>query len=103
MIKEKLEEKHVLERSEIVILPSEHGKKTSELIRDYILMQQQSVKSKSSTEGKNNQKLQYLDILFVGNKGADFSGSKDKYLGSTANEVICNTKLNVCFVIEKQK
>jgi len=62
--------------------------KTSEIIREYILMQQ------SNEENKH-----YLDVLFVGNKGADFSGSKDKFLGSVANEVICHTKLNVCFVI----
>ena len=48
--------------------------------------------------GKGNEG-HHLDILFVGNRGADFSGSKDKYLGSVANEVICHTKLNVCFYI----
>lgn len=100
MIKERLEEQGVLDRSEIVILPSEHGKKTSELIRDYLLMQEKSITRPK--EAKGNQNAQYLDVIFVGNKGADFSGSKDKYLGSVANEVICHTKLNVCFVIGKK-
>lgn len=62
--------------------------KTSEIIREYILMQQ-----------LGSEKKHYLDVIFVGNKGADFSGSKDKYLGSVANEIICHTKLNTCFVI----
>jgi len=87
-IRDEVENKGVLDSTEVIILPSEHGKRTSEIIREYILMQQ-----------TNNEKNHYLDILFVGNKGADFSGSKDKYLGSVANEVICHTKLNVCFVI----
>ena len=42
----------------------------------------------------------YIDFMFVGNKGADFS-SKDesKYLGSVANELIRHSKLNVFFMI----
>jgi nucleotide-binding universal stress UspA family protein len=40
-----------------------------------------------------------VDYIFVGNQGSDFSGRKDKYLGSTANEIIRHTKLNVVFVI----
>ena len=54
-------------------------------------------------EKTSSNEKQYLDILFVGNRGADFSGSKDKFLGSVANEVITHTKLNVCFVINKKK
>jgi len=41
----------------------------------------------------------YIDIVLVGNKGADFS-SRDEthYLGSVANAIIRNTKLNVLFM-----
>lgn len=70
--------------SEIKILKSQHGRKASEIIREYLL---------ASVE--NN----YVDIVLVGNKGADFSTNNDKdYLGSVANAIIRNTKLNVLFM-----
>jgi nucleotide-binding universal stress UspA family protein len=41
----------------------------------------------------------YVDIVLVGNRGADFSTNSDKdYLGSVANAIIRNTKLNVLFM-----
>jgi len=41
----------------------------------------------------------YIDIIFLGNKGADFStNDKDKYLGSVANAIICHTKINTTFM-----
>ena len=40
----------------------------------------------------------------MGNKGADFStNNEDKYLGSVANAIIKNTKLNVVFMPWSQK
>jgi hypothetical protein len=40
----------------------------------------------------------YVDVVTVGNQGADFSSLRDKnYLGSVANGVIRKTKLNVLF------
>jgi hypothetical protein len=66
-------------------LKSQPGRKAAELIREYLLA--------SSTDDK------YIDIVLVGNKGADFStNDKDKYLGSVANTIIQNTKLNVIFM-----
>jgi len=42
----------------------------------------------------------YVDIIFLGNKGADcFSEDTKKYLGSVANEIIRNTRLNVAFIV----
>ena len=40
-----------------------------------------------------------IDFVLVGNKGADLS-TRDtkKYLGSIANEIITNTKINVIFM-----
>lgn len=40
----------------------------------------------------------YIDFVAVGNTGADFSGhSNKKYLGSVANGILRNSKLNVLF------
>ena len=80
-----LEEKecHSGDVSKIVILPSEEGRKTHDIIREYLL---------ASVEEK------YVDFIVVGNKGADFSsGDKNKYLGSVANSVLRNTKINTLF------
>jgi len=42
----------------------------------------------------------YVDIIFLGNKGADcFSEDTKKYLGSVSNEIIRNTRLNVAFIV----
>lgn len=41
----------------------------------------------------------YIDFIYVGNKGADFSSRDSKqYLGSVTNEIIRHTKLNCMFV-----
>jgi len=82
-----IEKKNLLKTYEVVHLKEEAGRKPHEIIKEYVLMQ------KPGDKGHN------FDVLFFGNKGADFSGSKDKYLGSVANEIICHTKINVCFVI----
>lgn len=81
-ISEVLENEDCLEFSEIVILPN-HGKKPKDLIREHLV-----------DIGNID-----VDFLFVGNQGADFSKSKDKYLGSVANEMIRHTKFNIVFVI----
>ena len=78
-----LEERDCLEHATIDILKSQAGKKTKDIIREHI---QQWTKDF------------YIDYIFVGNKGADFSGTKSEYLGSVANEIICHTKLNTCFM-----
>jgi nucleotide-binding universal stress UspA family protein len=66
------------------ILKSQHGKKTSDIIRDQLM---------SWTNEK------FIDYIYVGNKGADFSSRNEKnYLGSVTAEVIKHTKLNVFFI-----
>ena len=43
---------------------------------------------------------EYIDFIFVGNKGADFStNDKNKYIGSVANEIIRTTKINLFFMV----
>ena len=69
-----------------MVLESETGRSASDIICDYC----------RATVDKEN----YIDIILVGNQGADFSSNdKDKYLGSVANNIIRNTKLNVLFVV----
>lgn len=64
-------------------MSSEVGRRTADIIREYLI-----------TEMEN-----YVDFIFVGNTGADFSSRDDKkYLGSVSNEIIRNTKLNVMFI-----
>lgn len=59
------------------------GKRACDLIRDYLM----------------NDCTDYIDFIFVGNRGADFSAKNDKkYLGSVANEIVRNTNLNVMFM-----
>jgi len=66
------------------ILKSEHGKKSCDIIREALT---------KWTEDK------YIDFIYVGNKGADFSNRDEKkYLGSVTNEIIRHTKLNCIFV-----
>ena len=78
----KLEEYEADDKSEINILPSEWGRRSADIIREYVV-----------------EKADYIDFIFVGNKGADFSTKKkDKYLGSVAHEIVCNTKINVFFM-----
>ncbi len=77
-----LEERGCLEYGEVNILKSEAGRKTADIIRDHL----------TSTE-------KYIDIVLVGNQGADFStNDKSKYLGSVANQIIRHTKLNALFI-----
>lgn len=72
-----------LEATEVKVLPSEHGRRSADIIRDFVMEQSD-----------------YIDFIFCGNQGADFSSNdKSKYLGSVSNELICNTKLNVFFLI----
>jgi len=79
-VEEQLEMDSCLEHAEVKILKSEFGKKTKDIIRDHL----NSIKE--------------IDIVFVGNKGADFSGTKYDFLGSVANEVIRHTKFNCVFI-----
>ena len=85
-IKEKvafdLEERDCIDKAHIEIIPSQAGRRTKDLIREHI------------TDNKDL----YIDYIFVGNKGADFSGMVDDYLGSVANEIIRHTKLNTVFM-----
>lgn len=65
-------------------MKSEYARKTSDIIRD----------SLTSWTGKD-----YIDFIYVGNKGADFSSRNESdYLGSVCGEVIRHTKLNVFFI-----
>ena len=81
-VSDHLEERDCLEFAEINVIKSVYGKATKDLIREYIL----------------DRPSKFCDFIIVGNKGADFSGSKDKYLGSVANEILIHTKLNTVFV-----
>lgn len=67
---------------EMAVLPNEYGRRTADIIREHVV-----------------EKSEYIDFIFVGNRGADFS-SRDvkKYIGSVANEIVRNTKLNVFFM-----
>lgn len=76
-----LEEKNCLENAEIHIIGND-GRQTKDLIREHL----------------DDFAERPTDLIFVGNTGADFSKSKDLYLGSVANEIICHTKYNVVFV-----
>ena len=79
-----LEEKGCLQDSKIEILKSEYGRKSADIIRDCL---------------QNSVDENHIDIVLIGNQGADFS-SKDstKYLGSVANQIIRHTKLNSLFI-----
>ena len=80
----KLEELDAHENVKVEILNSHPGKKSCDIIRDALM---------SWTDQK------YIDFIYVGNKGADFSSRTDKdYLGSVTNEIIRHTKLNVFFM-----
>ena len=77
-----LEERGCLDKCDFNILRSEYGRKTGDIIREHL----------TSAD-------KYIDIVIVGNQGADFSSNdKSKYLGSVANQVICHTKLNCLFM-----
>ena len=81
-----LEEKncHHKAKSEIKILPAETGRKTCDIVREYLL---------------SHVAEEYIDFILVGNKGADFSDKTTKhYLGSVANAILRNTKINVLFL-----
>lgn len=78
----KLEDYEADDKSEVKILPSEFGRRSADIIREYVV-----------------EKADYIDFIFVGNTGADFSSKeKEKYLGSVARELVCNTKINVFFM-----
>ena len=43
---------------------------------------------------------EYIDFIFAGNNGADFSSKdKNRYLGSVANTILRDTKLNMFFMV----
>ena len=71
------------ENSTIEILPSEVGRRTADIIREYVV---ENLKH-------------HVDFIFIGNTGADFSSrDEEKYLGSVANEIIRHTMVNCMFV-----
>lgn len=71
------------ECSTIKILNSEAGRRTADIIREYLI----------------TECVKYVDFVFVGNQGCDFSSRDDKkYLGSVTNEIVRNTKINVMFI-----
>lgn len=79
-----LEERDSHENVQVEILKSSYGQKTSDIIRDAL----------TAWTDKS-----YIDFIYVGNKGADYSSRNTKdYLGSTTNEIIRHTKLNVYFI-----
>eukprot|EP00356_Strombidium_inclinatum_P009114 CAMPEP_0170491374 /NCGR_PEP_ID=MMETSP0208-20121228/10906_1 /TAXON_ID=197538 /ORGANISM="Strombidium inclinatum, Strain S3" /LENGTH=286 /DNA_ID=CAMNT_0010766939 /DNA_START=21 /DNA_END=881 /DNA_ORIENTATION=+ len=87
LVKEKVEklltERGCFEHAEINVLESEFGVKTAEIIKRFLI---------SQTE-------KYIDIVLVGNQGADFSHSDhSRYLGSVADAIIRHTKLNALFI-----
>ena len=77
-----MEELGVTKAIEFSILPYDVSKTVPEIIHKFVMEQ-----------------AAYIDFIFVGNNGADFS-SKDhnKYLGSVANELIRKTKINIFFM-----
>lgn len=84
-VKHQLDEMGCLECADFQVLRSEKGRKAADIIRDHLV-------STSSEET-------YVDVVFIGNRGSDFSSNdKNKYLGSVANQVIRNTKLNSLFI-----
>ena len=78
-----LEDLGANENLEFNVLPSETGRRTADIVREFVV-----------------EKSEYIDFLFCGNRGADFS-SKDKnsYLGSVSNEIVRTTKLNLFFMV----
>lgn len=81
MVSNFLEENNCLSFANITIIENE-GKLPKDLIREHLV-------DVADID---------VDFIFVGNQGADFSKTKDEYLGSVANELIVHTKLNVVFV-----
>jgi nucleotide-binding universal stress UspA family protein len=78
-----LEDLGANENLEFNILPSETGRRTADIVREFVV-----------------EKSEYIDFLFCGNRGADFSGKdKNSYLGSVSNEIVRTTKLNLFFMV----
>ena len=74
------------ENCSVEVLESQKGRRACDIIRDYC----------QATADKDN----YIDIILVGNQGADFSSrDENNYLGTVANDIIRNTKLNVLFIV----
>ena len=68
---------------EFTLLPSDTGRRTADIIREWVM-----------------EKSDYIDFIFIGNKGADFSSKdKNKYIGSVANEIVRTTRLNLFFMV----
>lgn len=81
-VSDALEEKNCLDKSTIDVLKSEFGKRAKDLIREHVM----------------GNSVEYIDFICVGNQGADFSGDKNHYLGSVANEILRHTKINTIFI-----
>ena len=69
-------------------MPKEYGKKPVDKIKEYLV-------SGEWTEGN------FIDFLFLGNKGANYAAKDTKhYLGTVANEMIRNVKVNIFFMVK---
>ena len=83
-IEDMLEEEECLDQSTFKVIESAQGQRSCDLIRNAV----------NAWTGDD-----YIDFIYVGNKGADYSSRDDKkYLGSVTNEIIRHTKLNCVFI-----
>ena len=84
MVEHELEERGCHTKSKVDILASKAGQRTADIIVAHLMHE----------TGDD-----YIDIVILGNQGADFSSNdKNKYLGTVANEVITKTKINCLFM-----
>ena len=68
---------------EFCLVPAEEGRRTADVVREFVM-----------------EKSKYIDFIFVGNRGADFSTKdKNKYIGSVANEIVRTTRINLFFMV----
>lgn len=85
IVRYNLEESAVEDDAIVEVLSSSSGNNAATIIREYLV----------AAADRDH----YVDYIMLGNQGADFSkNDKDKYLGSVANEIICNTKINCLFM-----
>ena len=68
---------------EFCLVAGEEGRRTADVLREFVM-----------------EKSAYIDFIFVGNRGADFStNDKSKYIGSVANEIVRTTRINLFFMV----
>lgn len=109
----------------IEIIICEQANINTEVIQNVclIILEEMGVKKRSLTLEQNNisftmlklsgsnkvadvvrtyvmEQADYIDFLFLGNTGADFSSKdKNKYIGSVANTIIRSTRINTFFMV----